>query len=276
MNIHCTIDGPVPEKYFVIVAHNGRIKQSAESKEWEHKAKEQIKHFRGWVSKDDIEYGEHTPLRVQIDIYTPHKTTLIKQIKAIDDAMTGAGIYVDDCSVVDLVAERHYSEKEYLEIDIRPAQHRYIKVPDGKPVAFTKQIQVVQNTAWEDGHPLNTTAHNDDKEWFEYLRQVFDEQQEELIEGEFKMFIEIGQDQLKTRTPLSVRLGQDTFPIKSPDVDNCTYSILSALAKYHFGSPKDLKKLHVYKTYFDDYKTRNKVWLRNIKERTNNETNIIK
>ena len=119
--IEIKINGAIPEKDYTIIRKQGEIKQNEKSKQFETEVKELLKGVKGWTSKTDPEYGEYTPLQLILKVYTPHRPVLIKQVKATLDALTGAEIYADDCTIVDLTAERIHSETEHAELLLIPA-----------------------------------------------------------------------------------------------------------------------------------------------------------
>lgn len=263
-DVKYTLYGPIPEKNFILTRTNGELKQSEESKEWEADIKKLMQaEARGWISQSDPEYGEYTPLQAIITIHTPKKTILVKQIKALLDALTGV-MYMDDCSIVDLTAERKYSEQEYTELYFRPADKKYIRLPDGEPVSSDRFIRPIKNTAFEDGHPLDKEKYDGDIDWRKHIRAQFHDQKKQ-IEGEYELDALLGTGHLNDREPLKKRLAayrMDFFPITMPDLDNCCYAILNAVNGGNVLA-EDCTKFHLIKKYYDPATSRNKFWLYN-------------
>ena len=264
--VNYTIYGAIPEKNFVLQRIDGEVKQDADVLEWQYNIKQLLrKAVKGWTSQTDTEYGEYTPLQAKIDIYTPYKPILIKQLKALLDALTGV-IYMDDCTIVDLRAERKFAATEYAELSFKPATKDDIRLPDTKPVILDRYIKPVKATAWANGHPLDHNSYEIDKEFWQYIREAFASQQSELIGKEFDLTAVIGASELGVRTPLDNRISaynMDSWPITTPDADNCAYSLLTALQKFEYNEPEDLVKLHLIKTYYNPSCSRNRIWLTN-------------
>ena len=272
MKIEYTIQGKIPEKNFMLTRVNGEVRQSYEAKKWEYELRQLLKQdgIKGWTSRTDIEYGEYTPLRLDVKIYTPERPILVKQIKALQDALTGVA-YMDDSAIVDLCAERIQNDEEYAELTIEPANKSYIRLPDEKAVILERPLRPIRANVWDEaGYFLDSKARKGDRDYMEYVRSEFSAQHGELIDKEFDMFAVIGAYSLKERTPLKDRLeayDMDTFPIITPDADNCAYAILSALQKFSYDSPKDLVRLHIIKTYYNPGCGRNRIWLRNTRSK---------
>ena len=257
--------GAIPEKNYVMIRRNGEIKQSEESIQWESKIKNELADTWGWTSKTDPELGEYTPLQLDLKIYTPKKTVLIKQIKALLDALTDI-IFSDDCCIVDLTAERIYSTEEYARLTIQPADKENITFESGPCVILDRHIFTIKNNVWDEaGYPLKTKEYEKDKELRDYIRTEFSNQQLELIDGEFEMSAVFGRD-IPKELPLADKmawLAMDKFDVRRPDADNCAYQILTALKGIQYDKPEDLKKIHLTKTYTNpELGQTNKVWLK--------------
>ena len=273
MKIEYTFQGAIPEKEYTLIRRDGVINQNEESKNWESEVKQLLNGIQGWTSKTDTEYGEFTPLQINIKIYTPHRPVLIKQIKAILDALAGI-VYVDDCSIVDLTGERIHSDQEYAELLIQPAIKDNIKIPDGDYVCFDRYIGPIKNNVFDEaGYPLKKEDYEHDKELRQYIRTQFDEQLLDLIDGEFEMQAVFGTRDVGVEIPLEERIAaynMDRWTVIKPDVDNCAYQILTALRNHTYGDPEDLQKIHITKTFNNPELGRNRILLKNI-ERNNYE-----
>ena len=259
------LDGAIPSKNYLMIRKNGQIKQSTESITWEANTKRELANIRGWTSKTDPEYGEYTPLQLDLKIYTPKKTVLIKQIKALLDALTGI-VFVNDCSIIDLTAERIYSTEEYAELTIRPAEKENITFESGPCVVLERHISPIKNNTWDEaGYPLKTDEREKDINLRDYIREEFNAQQLDLIDGEFEMTAVFGRDVPK-ELPLADKmawLAMDKFDVRRPDADNCAFTILASLKGIQYDKLSDLKKIHLTKVYTDpELGQTNKVWLK--------------
>ena len=262
-----TIMGNIPEKQFVLKRKDGKIEQDLTAKRWEFEVKQTMKGLvTGWLSRSDETYGEYTPLRMDVKIYTPKKTVIIKQLKTLLDALTGV-VYMDDCVIVDLKAERFYSPQAYTELYIEPANKERVQLPTEKPVILDRYLKPLKATVWDvDGYPLDSKKHKEDNQFRRYIRSEFAAQNTELILGDFDLFAVIGAAELKERTPLKDRheaYNLDSWPITTPDADNAAYNVLQALLHHEFDRPSDLRRLHIIKTYYNPDCGRNRIWLRN-------------
>lgn len=267
------IEGSIPEKNITLVRQqDGSINQSQESIDWEDAIKINFADSPGWVSYNDITYGAYTPLQVKLEIHTPKRTNLIKQIKATLDAFSSVA-YVNDCSVIDLTAERIEDNEEYADLYIRPAEKENISLPCGDYIALDRYIGPIKNNTFDIlGYPLSTEDYKKDKELRDYIRQQFAAQKK--IYDDFEMTIHLSTVDIGVEMELSERLEKMSFekyPVRRPDVDNCAYTILAALNGVLYDSPEQITKLHLLKTYYNPLYDRNRVWIHD-----NNKTKELK
>lgn len=256
------IAGAIPEKQFTLLRKNGKIEQCQESIDWEQKIKTNFADAPGWVSYTDTSCGAYTPLQVKLNIHTPKKTILIKQIKATLDAFSGL-IYINDCSIVDLIAERIPDEEEYAELIIRPAKKENIELPDGDCTVLDRYIGPIKNSTFDvAGYPLQTEEYKKDKDLRDYIRGEFAAQN--FTDEEIELTLHFSTVDIGVEVELGEqleKLNMDKFPVRRPDVDNCAYSVLAALQGVLFRSPENIKKLHILKTYYNPEMGRNRIWI---------------
>lgn len=257
-----TISGKIPEKQFTLIRKDGKIEQNQETIDWEKGIKEKFYGSPGWVSYTDTEYGVYTPLQARLNIYTSERTNLIKQIKATLDAFSDI-IYINDCSIVDLTAERITSEKEYAELLIRPAKKENIRIPTTDYLSLDRYVGPIKNSTFDiAGYPLQTEEYKKDKDFRDYVRQEF--AAEKKIDGEFELTIHFQPVDIGVEVELSEqleKLNMNKFPVRRPDLDNCAYSMLVAMQGTLFDEPENIRKIHLIKTYYNPEIERTRLWV---------------
>ena len=263
MAVKYHIQGKIPEKDFILMRQeNKKIYQTQELNDWTDEIQIRFADAPGWVSYSETEYGVYTPLQIRLEIHTPRKTNLIKQIKATLDAFENVA-YVKDCTVVDITAERIADNEEYADMYVRPMNAENINLPDDDYIPLDRYIGPIKNSSFDiKGYPLSKDDLEKDEELKEWIRQEF--AAEKKIDGDFEMTLQISTHDVGVEMELTERLEKwhwERFPVKRPDLDNCAFTIINALDGVLYDSPEQISKLHILKTYYNPIMFRNRVWI---------------
>ena len=280
MEINYTKSGAVPEKSFKLKrGADGEFKQKPGVHEWEYEVKQDYRKMNpGYLvntPSGDMRFAENTPLKLEINVHTPYKTDLIKQVKTVDDALTGAA-YRDDSSIMILGASRIKDENEHLGIKITPASRDQIYIPDDcTPVVIQDILRPVQATGYKlDNNPIDERAYESDLKQVKIIRDAFDQQQLELVYGPCELYAEIGIRDIPKTAPYYEKMKMrnlEIFPNYPRDCDNYAYALIYAL-NHCWLDREDIVKIQIVKKFIDKENPAspvNRIWLREVRKNDN-------
>lgn len=243
--------GKVPEKDFVTI----NAKATEGIHDWQQKFAEEYK-AQNNVAFLDTDYDSNefyfTPLKEEIYINSYSETNLIKQVKAINDALSGVA-YHDDMVIAELVAEVScsYDYPEGATIWIYPV--KYAVERDDKPTHWwTGYFRTIQDTVqWTDSVKKYQDDKVKDKEMQDRVQNGYIA---EKVTCNFGLTAELETSGITLSTyPLYRKqmVEHQVLPTQRPDIDNCCYTILRNLYSIAYDDIYRCKKIHATKFYTD-------------------------
>lgn len=255
--------GSVPEKDFVTI--------DAKATEGIHAWQEKLAKCyqdQNKIAFLDQDYNSDTfyfmPLKEEIYINSYTDTNLIKQVKAINDSLSGIA-YHDDMVIAELVAERtcNFDLPEGATIWIYPVE--YAEEREDLPTHYWYgHFRTIQDTSqWSDGIKRYQDDKVKDAEMKERVRSGY---KADKITTNFSLTAELETAGITLSThPLhrKAMVEHDVLPAQRPDIDNCVYTILRALYGLAYDDPCRCQKIHATKFYTAQEKDNKlqKIWI---------------
>lgn len=248
--ISIVMPGEVPEKDFVVI----NSKSTEGVHDWQEKLANCYQEQNSIAYLDnnyDSETCYATPLTLDVQVITHENPILIKQVKAIQDALSGIA-YLDDAYIAELLVrkDRNYDLEPKCYIDIYPAYAELCKRDDPCTHIVSGHFRTIQDTDYA-AEGYSKKKENKDKDEL-MAQRIREDWQGERIKGLWRFTAEYETAQItKSMYPQfrKMMVERKILPTQKPDVDNLVYTTLRALNDIAYDDIRDCQQIHATKFY---------------------------